>query len=105
MVGHPNTHRGVFLPEQLSARYRVAVLVPNPFAQPELDDAEQQGRNAEPKDAVPVALAVQKDKIDGLAQGEEQGNGPKIERQTFVAAEEMVGARPPKLQSKKVYEF
>ena len=98
MVGHPNAHGGVFLPEQLSARYGVAVLVPNPLAQPELDDAEQQCRNAEPKDAVPVALAMQKDEINGLAQGEEQGDSPKIERQTLVAAEEMVGAGPPQLQ-------
>ncbi len=66
MVGHPNAHSGVFLSEKLSARNGVAILVPNPFAQPELDDTKQQGRNAEPNDVVPVALAIEEDEVYGL---------------------------------------
>ncbi len=98
MVGHPNTHGGVFLSHELSASDGVAVFVPNPFAQTELDDAEQQGRNAEPKDAVPVAFAVEEDEMDGLTQGEEQGDSPKIEGQAFIAAKGLVGFGPTKLQ-------
>ena len=40
MVSHPDAHGGVFLSEELSARYGVAVFVANPFAQAELDDAK-----------------------------------------------------------------
>ena len=43
MVGHPNAHGGVFLPHELPASDGIAILAPNPFAQTELDDAEQQG--------------------------------------------------------------
>ena len=40
MVGHPDAHSGIFLSEELSARYGVAIFVANPFAQAELDDAK-----------------------------------------------------------------
>ena len=86
MVGHPDAHGTVFLSKQLSARDGIAVFVPDPFAQPELDDAEQQGRDTEPEDAAPVALAVEEDEMDGLAQGQKQGDGPEIKGQTLVAA-------------------
>ena len=43
MVGHPDTHGGVLLPEELSTCDGVAIFVPDPFTQSELDDAEQQG--------------------------------------------------------------
>ena len=48
MVGHPNAHRRVFLSEELSPRNGIAIFASNPFAQTELDDAEQQGRDAKP---------------------------------------------------------
>ena len=76
MVGHPDAHRRVFLSHQLAACDGVAIFVPNPFAQPKLDDAEQQCRNTEPTDAAPVALAVKENEVDGLAQSEEQGHRP-----------------------------
>ena len=85
MVGHPDAHGWVFLPKQLSACYGVAILVPDPLAQSKLDDAEQQGRKAKPQNAVPVALAMQEDEVDGLSQGEEQGHSPKVKGQPFVA--------------------
>ena len=66
VVGHPDAHGGVFLPHEVPASDGVAVLVPNPLAQTELDDAEQQGRNAQPKDAAPVAFAVEEDEMYGL---------------------------------------
>ena len=100
MVGHPNAHGRVFLSQQLPARDGVAVFVSDPFAQSELDDAKQQGRNAKPKDAVPVAFAVEEDKMDGLTQGEEQGDCPKVEGQTFVTAQDFVGFGLPELQGK-----
>ena len=67
MVGHPDAHSRVFLSKKLSASDGVAVFVAYPFAQSELDDAEQQCRNAEPTDAAPVALAVKENEVDGLA--------------------------------------
>ena len=76
MVGHPDAHGGVFLSQQLPAGNGVTVFVPNPFAQSKLDDAEQQGRNAQPDDAVPVAFAIEEDEMYGLAQGEKQGDCP-----------------------------
>ena len=97
MVCHPDAHGGVFLSEKLSACNGVAIFVPNPFSQPELDDAEQQGRDAEPDDASPIALAVEEDEVYGLAQGQEQSHGPKIECQTLVTADETVGFGPQEL--------
>ena len=40
MVGHPNAHGGVFLTKKLSTCDGVAILVPNPFSQPELEDGD-----------------------------------------------------------------
>ena len=98
MVGHPNAHGGVFLSEKLSACDGVAIFVPNPFSQSELEDAKQQGRDAKPKNAVPVALAIEEDEMDGLSQREKQGDGPKIEGQAFVVAQELVGFGKTELQ-------
>ena len=67
MVGHPDSHGRILLSEELPASDGVAVFVPNPFAQSELNDAKQQRRNAEPEDAVPVALTVEEDEVYGLA--------------------------------------
>ena len=91
MVGHPDAHGAVFLSEELPAGDGVAVFVPNPFAQAELDDTEEQGRNTEPKNTIPIALAVEEDEMDGLAQRQEKRDGPEIERQSFVTAQESVG--------------
>ena len=66
VVCHPDTHGWVFLTEQLPTCDGVAVFVPNPFAHTELDNAEQQGRDAEPKNTVPVTLAVKEDEMNGL---------------------------------------
>ena len=98
MVGHPDAHRGVFLSKELSACNGVAILVPNPFTQPELDDAEQQGRDAEPDDTGPIALAVEEDEMYGLSQSQEQGCSPEIESQAFVSADVTVGFGPQELQ-------
>ena len=98
MVGHPNAHSGVFLTKKLSACNGVAVFLPNPFTQTELDDAEQQGRDAEPKNAVPIALTIEEDEMDGLSQREKQGYGPKIESQAFISAQELVGFGNTELQ-------
>ena len=43
MVSHPDAHGRILLSEKLSASYGVTVLVSDPFAQTELDDAKQQG--------------------------------------------------------------
>ena len=67
MVSHPDAHGRILLSEELSASDGVAVFVPDPFAQSELYDAKQQGRNTEPDDAVPVALTVEEDEMYGLA--------------------------------------
>ena len=98
MVGHPDTHGRVLLSEELSTSDGVAVFVPNPFAQSELYDAEQQGGDAKPDDAVPVALAVEEDEMYGLAQSQEQGHGPEIKGQAFVATDETVGFGQQELQ-------
>ena len=95
VVSHPNAHGGIFLSHELPTSNGVTIFSPYPFAQPELDDAEQQGRNANPKDAVPVALAVEEDEMDGLSQGQEQGDGPKVEGQPFITAHDFVACGPP----------
>ena len=66
MVGHPNAHGRVLLSEELSAGNGVAVLVTDPFAQSELYDAEQQSGDAEPDDAVPVALTIEENEVYSL---------------------------------------
>ena len=97
MVGHPDAHGRILLSEELPASDGVAVFVPNPFAQSELYDTEQQGGDAEPDDAMPVAFTVEEDEVYGLAQGQEQGHCPEIEGETFISADEMVGFRPQEL--------
>ena len=67
MIGHPDAHGRILLSEELSASDSVAVFVTDPFAQSELNDAKQQRRNAEPDDAMPVALTVEEDEVYGLA--------------------------------------
>ena len=74
MVGHPYAHSGVFLSEQLAACDDVAVFAANPFAEGELNRAKQQRNHAKPQDDIPVSLAVQKDEVDGLPDGEQKGH-------------------------------
>ena len=66
MIGHPDAHGRVLLSEELPACDGVAVFVPNPFAQSELYDAEQQSGDAEPDDAVPVALTIEENEVYSL---------------------------------------
>ena len=100
VVGHPDAHGGVLLSQQLPTGNGVAVFMSNPFTQSKLDDAKQQGRNAQPNDAAPVAFAIEEDKMYGLTQGEKQGDSPQIKGQAFIATYGFIGFWPPNLQGK-----
>lgn len=97
-VGHPDAHGAVFLAEELSAGDGVAVAVSEPTAEGELDDAEEEGEAGEPDDGGEVALSVDEDEVDGLAEGESECHGPEVESDVVVASEECAGARHEELQ-------
>ena len=65
MVGHPDAHGRVLLPEQLSSGNGVAVFVTNPFAQSELDDTPIRI----PKKSEILALAESMNHSEGQAIG------------------------------------
>ena len=97
-VGHPDAHGGVFLPEELAARHGVAVTVSEPLAEAELYGAHHHRENGSVKDNILISTTLQENVVDGVAQGDEQGDGPKVKRQVTVFAEPFVGFRRPDLQ-------
>ena len=66
MIGHPDAHGRVLLSKELSASDGITIFVTDPFAQSELYDAEQQSGDAEPDDAVPVALTIEENEVYSL---------------------------------------
>ena len=97
-VGHPDAHGRVFLSEELAARHGVTVTVPEPLAEAELYGAHHRRENCSVKDNILVSTTLQENVVDGVSQGDEQGDGPKVKRQVAVFAEPFVGFRRPDLQ-------
>ena len=86
------------LTEQLTATDAVAVATADQTAAAELNDTEKQGQAPEPGDVVPVAFTMEEDEVDGLSEGEEQGERPKIEAKDVEFGDGGIGFWEPGLQ-------
>ena len=85
-VGNPDAHGRVFLSEQLAARNRIAVFSAEPFAEAILQGAVTHRSKGQADNRSPIAFTVQENEINGLTQGDEQGDRPNIKGAAFETA-------------------